>query len=401
MNPNLAATKPYPFELLRNLLENTAPPAVDSISMTVGEPQHAPAACAVQAIREHAVEGVANYPLTRGGQALRESISHWLSRRFDVTVDSDSQVLPVNGTREALFAIAQALVDQSVQQPTVIVPNPFYQIYEGAALLAGAEPWYWSTRSEHGLPELAALRPDLLQRCQLVYICSPANPNGAVADKDWYCELLRLAEHYDFTIVADECYAEIYRDTPPISLLEAAIAVGNHDFKRCLVFHSLSKRSNLPGLRSGFVAGDAELIRTFARYRTYHGSAMSPLVQAASASAWADDAHVAENRAHYHEKFSLFTQMLKPHWNIRWPAGGFYIWGRCNTQAEAVVRALYKAQNLTLLPGAFLARDDETGNNPGEQFVRLALTPDLETTREAANRIVAFCQATDGRYLSP
>lgn len=399
MNPALLKTQPYPFERLKALLESVSPAALPPIKLTVGEPQHEPAACAINALAANATTGAQRYPLTRGSQALRESNCQWLLRRFGVQLNAQTEILPVNGTREALFAIAQTVVDAGQENPTVIVPNPFYQIYEGAAILAGATPWFWSIDDANGLPSLEQLKPELLANTQLLYICSPANPNGAVAGNEWYARLLDLAHRYDFVIAADECYAEIYDDKPPPSLLNTCLETGDKNFSHCLVFHSLSKRSNLPGLRSGFVAGDARLIAAFAHYRTYHGSAMSPVIQAASSAAWADDEHVEANRGLYREKFSVFGGILQDDWPLHRPAGGFYFWGQCKQNSETVVRALYESQNVTLLPGSYLARDDEFGRNPGSKFVRIALTASSNETHEAARRIKTFCQLTDGTYL--
>ncbi len=399
MNSRLGRTAPYPFERLRSLLENVPPADRAPLKLTIGEPQGAPSPKAMAALLEDPVSDVGRYPLTRGSKELRVAAAGWFGQRFNTPIDPDRQILPVNGTREALFAIAQTLVDTQTRNPRVIVPNPFYQIYEGAALLAGAQPYYWSSDDPHGLPDIDALETSLLRQCQLLYICSPANPNGAVAQLSWYQRLLELAEKYDFVVVADECYSEIFKDEPPCSLLQASAALGNQEFSRCLVFHSLSKRSNLPGLRSGFIAGNADLLEAFAHYRTYHGSAMSPLVQRASTAAWSDDDHAARNRASYQRKFAMVTEALGDVWDIRWPAGGFYLWAETPMGGEQLVRALYEQQNVTLLPGSYLARDDANGQNPGEHFVRISLVLSSDEISQLCERLIEFANTNEKAYF--
>jgi len=317
MNPNLTRLRPYPFERMAELFRGVTPPdGLDTIRLSIGEPKHPTPGFITEAVIEH-LHGLSSYPATRGTAELRESICDWLTQRFSLpagSVTAERNVLPVNGTREALFAIAQCLLDPA-QQSLVLMPNPFYQIYEGAALLAGAEPYFLNCTAQSGyLPDFTAVPDAVWARCRLLYICSPGNPTGRVIDQASLQELVRLADRHDFTIVSDECYSELYRDesAPPPGLLQAAAATGNDSYRHCLVFHSLSKRSNAPGLRSGFVAGDAELIEAFFRYRTYHGCAMPPASQAASQRAWRDEKHVQENRRLYREKFAAVSDILAP-----------------------------------------------------------------------------------------
>src|SRR5690606_4472450 len=314
MSPSLARLRPYPFERLRKLLADAVPPSsLRHISLSIGEPRHAPPDVVLEALTQN-LETLGSYPATAGLPQFRQAVSGWLTRRFQLlpgTVDPDSMVLPVNGTREALFAFVQAVVD-ATRAPLVAMPNPFYQIYEGATLLAGAEP-YFLEQNEHGLPDLERVPASTWQRCQLLFLCSPANPTGAVASLDYLRRALELADRYDFVIASDECYSEIYLDesAPPPSLLQAAIASGHSSFERCVVFHSLSKRSSVPGLRSGFVAGDPRILRSFLLYRTYHGCAMPLHAQLASIAAWNDDAHVVENRRLYRAKFAAVLPILR------------------------------------------------------------------------------------------
>ena len=397
MNPDLARLKPYPFERLAALKQGVEPPAaLTHINLSIGEPKHAPPHFVAEELISH-LHGLALYPLTRGRPELREAIAGWLVRRFGLpagSIDPASQVLPVNGTREALFAFAQAVVDRS-RDPLVLAPNPFYQIYEGAALLAGAEPWYLDTTPENGfVPDFDAVPEEVWQRCQLLYLCSPGNPTGRVLDQATLQKVIGLADEHDFIIAADECYSEIYPDegAPPTGLLAAAAAMGRTDYHRCVVFHSLSKRSNLPGLRSGFVAGDAEVIAGFFRYRTYHGCAMPPATQAASIRAWNDEAHVAENRKLYREKFAAVLEILQPALDVAPPDAGFYLWPRVPLDDAEFARRLFAERHVTVLPGSFLSRDTE-GGNPGRGHVRMALVAPLEECIEAAGRIRAFLES--------
>jgi len=396
MNPDLDKLRPYPFTRLTQLKEGITPPSDrDPIPLSIGEPRHTPPAFIGQALLTH-LHKLAAYPLTRGNTPLREAVAKWLTRRFSLEngiLDPECHVLPVNGTREALFAFAQAVVDRHTR-PVVMMPNPFYQIYEGAALLAGAEPWYLNCTADNDfLPDLEAVPMEIWQRCQLFYLCSPGNPTGAVANPDTLETLLRLADRHDFIIAADECYSEIYPDegNPPPGLLQVAAAAGRKDFSRCVVFHSLSKRSNVPGLRSGFVAGDAEIIKRFLLYRTYHGCAMPPPIQAASIEAWQDEDHVIENRRLYREKFSAVLEILAPVMNVSLPEAGFYLWAETPIDDTRFARELFAQQNVTVLPGSFLSRE-ANGVNPGDRRIRMALVAPLEECMEAANRIREFIE---------
>ncbi len=393
MNPRLERLHPYPFEKLARLIDGVAPPPDRPfLRLNMGEPQHPPPACALEALAAQ-LPSLAQYPPTRGGAALREAIARWVERRFaPVRIDPETQVLPVNGTREALFAFAQAVVAGG-EGALVAMPNPFYQIYEGAALLAGAEPYYLACRADNGFrPDLEAVPEAVWRRVQLVYVCSPGNPTGAVLDADWYARLLALADAHDFIVAADECYSEIYPEgRPPVGLLQVAMQQGRTDFRRCVVFHSLSKRSNLPGLRSGFVAGDAEILARFLRYRTYHGCAMPPPAQAASVAAWSDEAHVRENRARYQEKFRAVLEILAPVLAVSEPEAGFYLWPETPIDDETFTRELYRTQGVLVLPGRYLSRAGADGD-PGAGRVRIALVPELADCVEAARRIRTFVE---------
>jgi len=398
MNPDLARLQPYPFERLGKLHAGATPPAgLAPIHLSIGEPRHPTPGFIAEALIEH-LHGLSHYPATRGSEALRAAIVDWLGQRFRLpsgSLDPARQVLPVNGTREALFAIAQCLVDRA-DKPLVMMPNPFYQIYEGAAFLAGAEPYFINTDAESGyLPAFDAIDDDAWDRCQMLYICSPGNPTGAVIDVATLQALIERAERHDFVIVADECYSEIYHDenAPPPGLLQAAAAMGNDSYRRCLVVHSLSKRSNVPGLRSGFVAGDAGLIDAFFRYRTYHGCAMPPATQDASIRAWRDEQHVAENRRLYREKFTAVTDILAPVLGVTAPPGAFYLWPRTPIDDESFSRRLLEAQNVVVLPGRYLSRDTAAGN-PGRGHVRMALVASVDECIEAAWRIRAFLETS-------
>ncbi len=395
MNPDLNRLQPYPFERLRELFADITPPADQHpIALSIGEPRHTTPGFIAETLLEH-LHGLAKYPLTRGSDELRNAIAAWLQRRFDLpAVDPERQVLPVNGTREALFAIAQCQVDRG-ERPAVLMPNPFYQIYEGAALLAGAEPYFMNTTRDNGyLPDFDAVPADVLARTQLVYICTPGNPSGAVMPVDQLQQLIKLADQHDFIIASDECYSEIYHenDTPPPGLLQAAAAMGRDDYRRCLVFHSLSKRSNAPGLRSGFVAGDAQLVAQFLRYRTYHGCAMSPPTQAASVRAWQDEQHVVENRRLYSRKFDIVLDILSPHLDVQRPQAGFYLWPHTPVSDTRFAHDLQAGHNVSVLPGSFLSRDTDNGN-PGSDHVRMALVAPEEDCLEAASRIKSYILA--------
>lgn len=394
MNPRLHALHPYPFERLARLKSGLTPPAqLKHIAMSIGEPQHAPPQFVLETLKR-SLDQLDSYPTTAGTAPLRAACAAWLTRRFGLkegSVDPDSMVLPVNGTREALFAFVQAAVDPT-RAPLVALPNPFYQIYEGAAVLAGAEPYFIDTPPESGYqPDLAAVPEAIWRRCQVLFLCSPGNPSGAVLPLEFFSRALDLAERHDFIVASDECYADIYQDEarPPPGLLEAAEASGRAAFERCVVFHSLSKRSSLPGLRSGFVAGNAALIERFLRYRTYHGSAMPVPTQLGSIAAWGDDAHARDNRRLYQEKFARVLPLLTPVLGIRPPAGAFYLWAQVGRDDEQFTRELYARQNITVLPGSYLARAGARGN-PGAQHVRISLVPPLSQCVEAAERIVEF-----------
>jgi N-succinyldiaminopimelate aminotransferase len=392
MNPRLKLLQPYPFQKLRDLFAGVDPRAdVSAINLSIGEPRHATPAFIRQALTDH-LSGLAHYPATQGGEELRRAIADWCRARHGVELDAATQVLPVNGSREALFAFAQAVVDQSRHVKRVLMPNPFYQIYEGAALLAGAKPYLLNTLPENGYRmDFGSVPEDLWDTVHLLYVCSPGNPTGKVMDLDAWREVFELAERHGFIIAADECYSEIYPDeaAPPLGALAAARALGR-GLDRLVVFNSLSKRSNVPGLRSGFVAGDAALIRDFLLYRTYHGSAMNPVVQAASAAAWRDEAHVADNRRQYRDKFAAVAPMLRDALAFDPPDAAFYLWARVPGGDDAAfARELYRHHHVTVLPGSFLARDAK-GMNPGQGYVRIALVESLDACIEAARRIVDF-----------
>ena len=396
MNPDLDALKPYPFEKLAGLKAGVTPPeGLAHIPLTIGEPQHAPFAAALEALTAHR-QGFARYPATAGTSELRQAIANWASRRFGLaSLDADHQVLPVNGTREAIFAFVQAALDRT-RPAGVAMPNPFYQIYEGAALLAGGQPIYLDATAENAfLPDLDKVPAATWRDVQLVFLCSPGNPSGAVTPLAEFEKLIALADEFDFIIASDECYSELYldEDAPPPGLLEACAHLGRHDYRRCLVFHSLSKRSNLPGLRSGFVAGDAELIAPFKRYRTYHGCAMALPVQQASITAWNDEAHVRANRDAYRETFAAVTEVLAPVMDFPTPEASFYLWPAVpDGDDEAFTRALFAETHVSVLPGSYMGRVGSSGTNPGSGRLRLALVAEVDATLEAAWRIRRFIE---------
>jgi N-succinyldiaminopimelate aminotransferase len=392
MNPDLSMLQRYPFEKLAGLKQGLTPPAeLDHIALSMGEPRHPAPNFVAESLIVH-LHQLSTYPSTHGQLALREAIAAWIGFRFKIkpeTLDPDGNVLPVSGTREALFAIAQCLVDRSKTNPLVLMPNPFYQIYEGAAILAGARPHYLDCRAENSfLPDLNAVSSAEWNDCQLIYICNPGNPTGAVMSRDYLQRLIELAHRHDFIIASDECYSEIYFDEndPPDGLLGVAAAMGNSDFSRCLAFHSLSKRSSLPGLRSGFVAGDAAVLKQFLLYRTYHGCALPSATQTASRAAWQDEAHVIENRRLYREKFEQVLALLSDTLAPQKPEAGFYLWAQTPVPDTEFARRLYAEQNVTVLPGSFLARESTAGN-PGKNRVRMALVAPLDECLDAAKRI--------------
>lgn len=392
MNPGLDALQPYPFEKLARLFATVAPAADRSpIDLSIGEPKHPTPALILSALGDN-LEGASRYPTTRGMPELRSSISDWLIRRFKLpsaSIEPEHHVVPVNGTREALFAFAQCVIDSRAGSSLVLMPNPFYQIYEGATFLAGAEGGYINCTQEHGfLPDLDNVSQADWQRCQLLYLCSPGNPAGAVIPEAMYAELFQLADAYDFIIAADECYSEIYTDEsrPPLGILEAAARLGRSDYRRIIAFHSLSKRSNVPGMRSGFVAGDAEILKDFLRYRTYHGCAMAPYAQMASIAAWNDEGHVRENRALYREKFDRAIEILSPVTEVERPDGGFYLWLKTPISDTDFACELRRRENVTVLAGSYLSRE-ANGINPGANRVRIALVAPVADCIEAAGRI--------------
>ena len=391
MNPELNKLQPYPFQKLAALFREVTPnPAYRAISLHIGEPKHATPQFIKDALTAN-LDGLANYPTTAGGDSLRGAISQWLAQRYGIPApDAKTQILPVNGSREALFSFAQAVVDRTRSNPAVICPNPFYQIYEGAALLAGATPCFINTLPDNNYAlNFDQLPQDVWQRTQLIYVCSPGNPTGRVLPLSEWKALFELADRYGFIIASDECYSEIYFETPPLGALQAAQQLGRGDYKNLVVFSSLSKRSNVPGMRSGFVAGDAKVLEKFTLYRTYHGCAMNPAIQAASAAAWQDEEHVAKNRRLYAEKFSHVIEILKPVLPVILPDASFYLWLRVPVADTPFAQHLHRDYNVSVLPGSFLAREAR-GTNPGAGFVRIALVAELEETVEAAQRIAEF-----------
>jgi N-succinyldiaminopimelate aminotransferase len=396
MNPDLEKLLPYPFEKLLKLKQGAQPPLdLPHIALSIGEPKHQPPQFALQQLAGH-LHTLGSYPLTKGTAELRQAIAQWLCRRFSLDADSidpETQIIPVNGTREALFAFAQAVVDRS-QDPMVVMPNPFYQIYEGAVLLSGATPVYLNTTPQtQFIPDFTSVPEAVWQRCQLVYICTPGNPTGAVMSASQLQQLIELADRYDFIIASDECYSEIYFDEqqPPPGLLQVADVLGRSDYKRCVVMHSLSKRSNVPGLRSGFVAGDAEVIKNFLLYRTYHGCAMPLFAQSASVALWNDEQHVDDNREFYRQKFAQVLDILKPVINVEMPQAGFYLWLETPIDDETFARQLFDQLNVTVLPGSYLSREAD-GINPGKNRVRIALVASLDECLDAAYRIKEFIE---------
>ncbi len=394
MNPDLQRLQPYPFEKLNALKAGVTPPAhLAHIALSIGEPKHLPPQFVLDSLAAN-LPRLANYPNSKGLPELRQAISQWLEQRFSLqagSVDAERHVLPVNGTREALFAFTQAVVDRTTN-PLVVSPNPFYQIYEGAAFLAGAEPYFLNCLQENRyLPDFDAVPAEVWQRCQLLFLCSPGNPTGAVINTATLKKLIALADEHDFVIASDECYSELYFDeaNPPVGLLQACAELGRHDFHRCVVFHSLSKRSNLPGLRSGFVAGDAEIMSRFLLYRTYHGCAMAIPNQLASIAAWQDEAHVLANRDAYRAKFDAVLSILQGHLDVTKPDASFYLWPKTDMSDTDFAQRLFAEQHITVLPGRYIARDAD-GINPGEHHVRMALVATLEECVEAAGRIRDF-----------
>lgn len=402
MNHNLTTLHPYPFAKMATLLAGSVPAhGYDEIKLGIGEPKHAPPAFVLDVLREN-LDKISHYPTTNGLFELRQTIAHWLEKRFFLNhVNPHTQVLPVMGTREAIFSIVQAVINHQAetigqisspdQSPVVVMPNPFYQIYEGAAILAQAMPYFIPCAEDNGFKgDFRSVPKDVWMRTQLLFVCSPNNPTGSVMTMDDWEQVLRLSDQYGFIIASDECYSELYFDKAPIGLLQACAALGRHDFKNCLVFHSLSKRSNLPGLRSGFVAGDATILDAYLQYRTYQGCAMPIPHQLASIAAWEDEKHVAHNRALYQEKFALWMSELGELLDLRMPEAGFYFWIKAPEQFggddERFVKALYEHANIHALAGRYLSRE-VNGENPGRGYVRIALVASVEESREAIRRI--------------
>lgn len=396
MNPDLHTLHPYPFEKLAQLKAGCNPPnELEHIALSIGEPKHEPPQFVINALRDN-LDKVSHYAATKGCDELRQAIATWANQRFNLNAGAElnfnTQILPVNGTREALFAFAQCVIDRS-RPAAVMMPNPFYQIYEGAAFLAGADAIYLNCSEEnHFYPDLDSVTETQWQQCQLVYLCSPGNPTGAVLDADYLSRLIALADTHDFVIASDECYSELYFDeqAPPLGILEHCKNIGRDNFERCIAFHSLSKRSNLPGLRSGFVTGDASIIKQFLLYRTYHGCAMPMQTQMASIVAWADETHVKANRDLYRLKFEQVSTILKGVLEFDLPDAGFYLWPRTPISDTEFAKQLFAKQNVTVLPGSYLSRQSQ--GDPGSMRVRMALVAELESCVEAANRIKHFVE---------
>jgi len=396
MNQDLATLQPYPFEKLAKLKQGIIPPSnIEHIALSVGEPKHPTPQIITEALLEH-LHTLGQYPTTKGLDALRQSIVSWLSQRFGINndaLDPNTHVLPVSGTREALFSFAQCVVQRS-NDAIVAMPNPFYQIYEGAALLAGAKPYFINCDEENNyLPDYDSVSIETWKNCQLLYICNPGNPSGANHSEEQLRQLIELAHRYDFVIAADECYSEIYTtgQTKPLGLLEVSQKMGNIDFSRCVVFHSLSKRSNAPGLRSGFVAGDASILKSYFSYRTYHGCTMPTPTQHASIAAWGDEEHVIQNRLLYTQKFEDVLNVLSSSLDVKSPDAGFYLWAKTPISDIDFAQQLFAKQHITVLPGQYLARDTANGN-PGLNHVRMALVAPVNECLEAAHRIKQFIQ---------
>jgi N-succinyldiaminopimelate aminotransferase len=399
MNSRLEGLQPYPFQKLAEITRGLTPPSGKSaIRLSMGEPQHAAPPFVLEALTAN-LKGFSHYPVTKGSIELRRTIADWVNRRFKLDkapLDPERHVLPCAGTREALFSIAQAVIDRRAhaEQPVVVMPNPFYQIYEGAALLAGARPYFLNTVADNNYRmDFARVPVEVWQQVQLVYICSPGNPTGTVLKHADLAHVLELAEQHDFLIASDECYSELYfdEDNPPPGLLQVAHDLGITDYRRCLVFHSLSKRSNLPGLRSGFVAGDGAALEQYFQYRTYQGCALPPPVQAASIKAWNDEAHVRANRDLYRAKFDAVLEILAPVMNVERPEASFYLWPETPRDDETFTRELYARENVLVLPGSYLSRHAQ-GTNPGRKRVRLALVAPLAECVEAAKRIRSYIE---------
>ncbi|WP_421840739.1 succinyldiaminopimelate transaminase [Marinobacter algicola] len=397
MNPDLDRLHPYPFEKLTKLKSGISiPKDLTSISLGIGEPKHPSPEFVKQVIADN-LDKLANYPTTKGTDELRQTIAHWAIRRFELAPGSltpEHHIVPVNGTREGIFSLVQSVVE-SCPSATVVSPNPFYQVYEGAAFLAGATPHYLACDADSDfIPDFDKVSESVWKDCQVLFLCSPGNPSGSVIPRETLVRVIELADQHDFIIASDECYSELYPDEgqPPEGLLQTCAAIGRNDFARCIVFHSLSKRSNLPGLRSGFVAGDADILKGYLKYRTYHGCAMPIHNQLASIAAWNDEDHVRENRTAYRAKFEAVVPILREVMNVDFPDAGFYLWPETPMDDETFARELSAQQNVHVLPGRYLSRT-VNGHNPGENRVRMALVAPVEECVEAAKRIVTFVKA--------
>ena len=394
MNPYLTQLQPYPFEKLVALKAEVRPPqTLEHIALSIGEPKHKPPAFVLETLKNN-LQSLANYPVTKGLDELRLAIADWLNRRFSLSrtpIDSNTQVIPVAGTREALFSFAQAVIEP-LPGAFILMPNPFYQIYEGATILAGAKPYFLNCTQQNGfVPDYKNVPEHVWQNCQMLYLCTPGNPTGALHSEETLKYVIQLSDEFDFVIASDECYSEIYQNeaNPPLGLLEVCERMGRADFKNCVVFHSLSKRSNLPGLRSGFVAGDAEVLQKYLKYRTYHGCALPVPTQLASIAAWNDEQHVIENRNQYRQKFAAVSEVLKDILAFSTPEAGFYLWPQTPIDDTQFTQQLFAHSNVTVLPGQYLARPTAAGN-PGKHHVRMALVATVDECTEAAQRIKQF-----------
>ena len=395
MNPDLSKLQPYPFEKLAKLKAAVTPnAALEHISLSIGEPKH-PAPAFVQQAMIDNIQSLENYPTTKGMPELSQACAEWLEKRFKLNaVDPVSQVIPVNGTREAIFAFTQAVVDRSKANPLVLSPNPFYQIYEGAAYLAGATPYFLPCLEDTGFnADFDSVSDEVWNDCQVLFVCTPGNPTGSTLTTDDFKKLIALADKHDFVIASDECYSELWVDgkEAPAGLLQACAELGRDDYDKCVVFHSLSKRSNLPGLRSGFIAGDAKIMKPFLLYRTYHGCAQPIQTQMAAIAAWNDEAHVEENRRLYTEKFQTFLEILQPVMDIEQTDASFYLWPKTPIADDLFAQRLFEEQHITVLPGSYVSRTVD-GVNPGAGRVRMALVASVDECREAALRIRAFVE---------
>ncbi|RKG35728.1 succinyldiaminopimelate transaminase [Acinetobacter guerrae] len=385
MNSSLSLLHPYPFEKLNALFKDIKPADMPLIALSIGEPKHPAPEFVKQAIIDN-FQHLSTYPNSKGLPELRQSIANWLTQRFQLnSISAEDHILPVTGTREGIFSFVQALINRE-DAPYVVMPNPFYQIYEGAALLAGAKPYFINCTPENDyLGDFDAVPAEVWEKTALLFVCTPGNPTGAVLSKEQFKKLIQLSDQYNFVIASDECYSELWFDQAPVGLLEVCAEIGRDDYKNCIVFHSLSKRSNLPGMRSGFVAGDAELLKPYLKFRTYHGAAMPVQHQLASIAAWNDEAHVEENRQQYRAKFNLFQSELGSLLALKKPDAGFYYWLQVDHD-EAFAKTLMEKAHIKVLPGRYLSRETTDGN-PGENHVRMALVADLAQCEQVVQRL--------------